>query len=202
MSTRLNLAMAFVVVLGVLAMISGPVSACDLAPAVTAGQAPEMYDATDVLGPNRVLDENVAILSLSTRSTQMTNTESTLYAKPDAGSNNLCSLMPGTEVMVAGYNATHTFAAITDIRNGMQLYGWMATSQLKVNKLEMQVSGVTRVYSEPSVSSAKVDELGPYDMVDVLGMSPNGAWVAVDGQGMDRDQIGWIQSNMLRSLDR
>ena len=202
MSTRFSLMMAIVVVLGVLAMISGPVTTHDLAAAKSAEQPLEMAERPELLAPNPVLDKNVAILSLSSQLSRMTNTVATLYSQPDAASKVLYTMMPGTAVTVAGYDANNTFAAITDSRSNTQLYGWIATSQLTSDETEMQVVGVSKVYSQSMADSAAIDELGPYDLVSVIGVSPNGAWYAVSNNGPHRDLMGWIQSNTVQRLDK
>jgi len=193
--------MAIVVVMGILAMISGPVPARDLAAAMSAEPAREMLYSAEMPAFDPMLDENVAILSLSSHPTSMTNTVATLYAQPDPASKVVFMVMPGVEVTVAGYDANHTFAAITDTKTGTQLYGWIATSQLTSNETVMQAIGVTKVYSMSNSGSAMVDELGPYDLVSVVGMSLDSAWYAVSNHDANMAQIGWIQSNMVQRLD-
>src|SRR4030042_881109 len=105
MSTRLSLSMAIVVVMGVLAMISGPVPTRDLAAAMSAEQSHEMLYNSEEPAFDPMLDKNVAILSLSSHRSSMTNTVATLYAQPDPASNVVFTMMPGAEVTVAGYDA-------------------------------------------------------------------------------------------------
>lgn len=201
MSTRLSLSMAIVVVMGVLAMISGPVPTRDLAAAMPAEQVREMRYSAEIPAFDPMLDENVAILSLSSHPSGMTNTVAALFAQPDPTSKVLYTMMPGVEVTVAGYDAEHTFAAITDSMTGTQLYGWMATSQLTADETVMQAMGVTRVYSLSTSGSEMLDELGPYDLVRVVGMSLDGEWYAVSNHEANMARIGWIQSHMVQRLD-
>jgi hypothetical protein len=201
MSTRLSLSTAFVVVMGVLAMISGPVPTRDLAAAMSAELAREMLYSAEMPMFDPILDKNVAILSLSSNPSSMTNSVATLYAQPDPASKVVFMVMPGVEVTVAGYDAEHTFAAITDSMTGTQLYGWMATSQLTADETVMQAMGVTKVYSMSNSDSAMIDELGPYDLVSVVGMSLDSAWYAVSNHEANMAQIGWIESNTVQLLD-
>lgn len=202
MSTRLSLSTAIVVMLGFLAMISGPVPTRDMASAMSAEQALERLERPELAAFDPVLDKNVAILSLSSHQSSMTNTVAAMYAQPDPASKVLYTMMPGTEVTIAGYDAEHTFAAITDSMTGMQLYGWMATSQLTADETMMQAMGVTRVYSMSNSGSAMIDELGPYDLVRVVGMSLDGTWYAVSNHGEHQDMLGWIQSNSVQLLNQ
>ena len=201
MSTRLSLSMAIVVVMGILAMLSGPVPTRDLAAAMSAQPARGMLYSAEMPAFDPMLDENVAILSLSSHPASMTNSVAALYAQPDLASKVVFMVMPGVEVTVAGYDAEHTFAAITDSMTGTQLYGWMATSQLTAEETMMQTMGVTRVYSMSSAGSAMIDELGPYDLVSVVGMSLDGAWYAVSNHDANMARIGWIESNTVQRLD-
>jgi len=201
MSTRLSLSMAFVVVLGVLAMISGPIAPRDLAAAMSAEQPLEMLERPELLAPNPVLDKNVAILSLSSHRSSMTNTVATLYSQPDPASKVVYTMMPGTPVSVAGFDASNSFAASTDTRTRTRLYGWMAIHQLVSEETVMQVVGVATVYSQPSPASARIDELGPYQLVSLLGVSSDGNWYAMANNGQHQDMVGWIQSNTVQQLD-
>ena len=142
----------------------------------------------------------VSILAMPSESAGVTSTLAKVYAEPEDASQILDVLPPQKQVQILGLNESGAWIAIAQ-GNQSALAGWISASELKHDLVVGTTRTLVRTYQQPNSSSGIQSVLTPGIKVQVLGRSPDNAWVALSNAGSPGAMVQWVASSDIKLPD-
>ena len=123
-----------------------------------------------------------------------------VYSEPDVASRVVDEMSLGAHFNILGLNASGSFIEIA--KEGQSLpSGWVIASEVLRTQLVGTSRSRTQVHLSPSSASPIVSMVFHGTELKVLGHNVDGAWLAIENQGLMKTSIVWVNTSDIRLPD-